>query len=582
MTALQYQLSVDGESDYGKGTAHLAYKTNTVIVNQDTRTNPLMKFWKDKLLEQGLNSNCAIPITKNGEIHYIILIYSKISNFFSSQMLPILRELKDDIEFALAKIHMQKSLKNSIRFYNTLSQINQLIIKSSSKKDVIEKLCDIFIKYGDFDLAGLFLLDDKRKLKLTHYASKDPRDIDYLAYANEQFQNAQENWPTIKAKNKKHIFINNDTEQNKNLNVFKSKMLEHKLFSSCALPIMQNNKPQGVINLYSKKSHIFDKNIYNLFREIVGDISYALDKFESQKWIQIFSVALNSSYDFVVIADCKFNIVYINDNTLFAFGYKKEELIGKNHRIFSSGLHTKEFVENFYETLKNKKIFSDIFLYRTKNGQIVQSYTTITPYEFDNEIYYVAIGKDLSKDKGLQLKLNHHINFNPVTDLPNQKHFLEKIEAFVQDPIAKKYKSALIIIDPKDFANINTFYGFSIGDEVLKEIAKRLKNNVKSYEIAARLYENKFGLFVKELQTKEDILSCIENSRNILSKPFATNYGNIYLEFSIGISFFPDDAKKAQELLSKAYVALKHAKEGRYIYKFYQKSDEESLIKRFN
>ncbi|PMP69110.1 MAG: hypothetical protein C0192_00715 [Desulfurella multipotens] len=51
------------------------------------------------------------------------------------------------------------------------------------------------------------------------------------------------------------------------------------------------------------------------------------------------------------------------------------------------------------------------------------------------------------------------------------------------------------------------------------------------------------------------------------------------IEFNIGVSFFPDNAKNAQDLLAKAYVALKHAKEGNYPYKFYQKEDEEQLIK---
>ncbi|MGC8615945.1 MAG: bifunctional diguanylate cyclase/phosphodiesterase, partial [Desulfurella sp.] len=463
--------------------------------------------------------------------------------------------------------------------YNTLSKVNHLLIKSTSKNELFEKICDVFVNYGEFDLAGLFILDDKNKLKLTKYSGKNKQDIEYLFFANDKFQNPHESWPTIKSFNKKSIFINNDTLQNKNLTVFKQKMLEYGFQSSCALPIIQNGKTIGVINLYSKKPHIFDKKTYELLKEIVDDINYALDKFENQKWMQMFSVALNSGFDFVVITDFKFDIVYVNETTLLASGYKKEELLGKNHRIFSSELHSKEFAKNFYTTLKNKKIFADIILYRTKNGQIIQSYTTVVPYEFNNEIYYIAIGKDLSKDKGLQFKLDYYINHDPVTSLYNQKYFLENIDIYLKEINEKKLKYALVILDPKDFTNINTYYGFSVGDDVLREIVRKLQNIIKPGDIIARLSENKFGLFVKNLYAKEQILDYIEILKDTLSKPITVSYGNINIEFNIGVSFFPDNAKNAQDLLAKAYVALKHAKEGNYPYKFYQKEDEEQLIK---
>lgn len=574
------QISIDNSKEYGQETASLAFKTNKIIINQNIKSNQIMKFWKEKLLKHNLNSNCAIPISRNNNITYIILIYSNLENFFTQDILPILNELKDDIEFALSKIQIQESLKNYIKFYETLSKVNQLIIKSLSKEDLFKSICDIFIQHSMFDLAGLYLIDPLLKLELKYYALKNEKDLDYLLYVNKQFKDLKQNWPTAKALNKGFIFINNNTLENKNLASFRQKMLEHNLLSSCALPIMQGNKVIGVINLYSNKSLIFDKNTYSLLKEIVGDISYALERFENQKWIQMFSIALNTGFDFVVITDDNFNIVYVNDTTLLVSGYSKEELIGKKtHRYFYERLHSREYTNNFYNTLKNKKVFSDVFLYKTKKGKIVQSYTIITPYNFNNETYYIAIGKDLTKDKDLQLKLDYYINHDPVTNLANQKYFLEKIEILIEGSIDPQLHHSMIIIDPKDFGNINTFYGLNVGDDVLKEIAKNLKSVIKNDDFLAKLSENKFGVFIKNLQTKDEILDYIENFKNVLNKPISTFLGEINLEFSIGISFFPDDARNAQDLFSKAYIALQHAKKDRYTYKFYQHTDEEHLIK---
>ncbi len=101
------------------------------------------------------------------------------------------------------------------------------------------------------------------------------------------------------------------------------------------MPISKNNKTAAVLVELSEQKNFFDKDIHKLLEQIQYDISAYMNKLETEKWYEIFANAISSGFDFIAVTDKDFNIVYINNNTVRFLGYKKEDLIGKHHSIFS-------------------------------------------------------------------------------------------------------------------------------------------------------------------------------------------------------------------------------------------------------
>ena len=107
--------------------------------------------------------------------------------------------------------------------------------------------------------------------------------------------------------------------------------------------------------------------------------------------------ALNSGSDFAIISDKYFNILYVNESVYKIFGYNASELIGGHYsKIFESGSGKKEFAEKFLGTIISGKILTDIFTYKTRGGDDIYCYTTITPFNAGDTEYFITTGKDIT------------------------------------------------------------------------------------------------------------------------------------------------------------------------------------------
>jgi PAS domain S-box/diguanylate cyclase (GGDEF) domain len=102
------KISVREDVPKGRKPAGIAYRENRIVINENTFTSEVMKFWKDELLKRDIYSSLAIPIEKNGEVYAVISAYSSIPLSFKKEFMTIFEELKKDVSFALEKIDKDK------------------------------------------------------------------------------------------------------------------------------------------------------------------------------------------------------------------------------------------------------------------------------------------------------------------------------------------------------------------------------------------------------------------------------------------------------------------------------------------
>lgn len=355
----------------------------------------------------------------------------------------------------------------------------------------------------------------------------------------------------------------------------------HGMKSCCSIPIFEEGKPKAIILLFSEKED-FLKGIEDLFDFLKDEIQFVLNALKQEIFLKIILTAVEHGFDFVVVTDKDFKIVYVNTPSARKFGYLPEELIGKHHSIFSSKLHTKEFVKRFYQTITSGEIFSDYFIYKAKDGSLVHTYTTIIPLKQNGEIrYYVSVGRDISREKALLEKLDYLLTRDPLTDLLNTKGFLTEIQAVLRETEVSEQPvlSALIVLNPLEFEDINRAFGHSVGDKVLVETARRLKKAVYETDILAKLDSSHFAVFFQNIKETSNSIAITQKIIKALEKPYVIDEHTIKINFVAGISIFPTDGTNAQILLDKAKTALAEARKSPNKVGFFSPTIKEKAFK---
>jgi len=314
-----------------------------------------------------------------------------------------------------------------------------------------------------------------------------------------------------------------------------------------------------IVSDYPKE---FDEKLIKEYKKLQTALIYALTSIEKNRLLHILKEAIEKSYQWVLITNSEGEIIYVNDTVVTLSGYSKEELIGKNPKVFQSTLHPKRFYTRLWIKIKKeKKIFEDIFVEKRKDGSYFYLKLKIVPVEIDDELFFVALGLDITKEK----ELEENLLKDDLTQLPNRKGFL-----LYSKDILKQGNYALMLIDIRNFKAINQINGVEYGNKILKDFSSILKKKFHSKNIA-RIGADEFVVLV-EIKNSMDIYKIIDELLEDIKA--------LDLSINIGISLYPKDATDILELIEKATIALAAAKkEGENRYEFYNSQFKEDIKK---
>lgn len=170
-------------------------------------------------------------------------------------------------------------------------------------------------------------------------------------------------------------------------------------------------------------------------------------------------------------------------------------------------------------------------------------------------------------------KMENMAYLDHLTSLPNRWHAELFLKKALADAEENKKKLALLYIDLDRFKLINDGLGHSIGDQLLKDVAKRLSSNLQKGDFLARHGGDEFLLLFPDTTTALELKKRVAYFHNLIQKPFIINQQEYFISSSIGISVFPTDGLTCQELIQHADIAMYSAKEvGKNGYQFYTNS----------
>jgi diguanylate cyclase (GGDEF)-like protein/PAS domain S-box-containing protein len=184
---------------------------------------------------------------------------------------------------------------------------------------------------------------------------------------------------------------------------------------------------------------------------------------------------------------------------------------------------------------------------------------------------WVATLEDITAWREAQEKLAYLAHHDPLTSLPNRTKFREDLEQTLR-LVNRDGRVAVLCLDLDHFKEINDSLGHPIGDDLLKDVASRLRRSVPEGDTVARLGGDEFAIVQAgtDLQASE-ASSLAERLVEIVGAPYAIQGHQLNIGVSIGIAFAPNDGEDPDRLLKNADMALYRAKEdGRGTYRFFE------------
>jgi diguanylate cyclase len=150
-----------------------------------------------------------------------------------------------------------------------------------------------------------------------------------------------------------------------------------------------------------------------------------------------------------------------------------------------------------------------------------------------------------------------------LTGLPNRRLLTERLAKTVADARSNGARLGMVLLDIDRFKDINDSLGHDRGDELLEQVADRLRKALRDEDVVARLGGDEFAILLTDVRSVEDAERLAGRVRNLFGPPFQLGEMSLHVETSVGVSCLPDHADDASSLMRTADVAMYAAKHHR-------------------
>ncbi len=274
----------------------------------------------------------------------------------------------------------------------------------------------------------------------------------------------------------------------------------------------------------------------------------------------------------IFVTDADSRILQVNRAFTEITGYLSEEVLGLTPKILQSKHHNPSFYESLWLTVTRTGSWQGEIWNRRKNGSAYLQWLSINALKNSrgDVEYYVAIFHDLSELRAREAEIEYLVNHDPLTGLGNRSKFIDRIKQKLSVERCEDQKLAVIKLDLGEIQLINDSLGYAFSDRMIQQAAKRLQQALVDQGLLVRLGADEFGILIADLEQVFDVSQILNDCKSCLQVPFELDSEHIYMNPSLGVALYPDDADNLDRLLRYSDHALKQAKaDGRNTFCFY-------------
>jgi len=282
---------------------------------------------------------------------------------------------------------------------------------------------------------------------------------------------------------------------------------------------------------------------------------------------QISAIALQTQ-DAVLITDSERRIIRVNAAFTDITGYREDEVIGRNPSVLSSGAHDEHFYQQLWSDIEQEGYWSGEICNRRKDGELFTEQAVIKAVRNGSGkvTHYIASFSDITERKAVEARMQKLAYQDPLTLLANRRLLIERLDNVrLQSQRSRQY-AALLFIDLDHFKQLNDAFGHALGDELLVQVARRMKACSRTSDSLARTGGDEFVVLVGGLPTDprqaETAVQAYGNKLlAALRRPYNLQGQAYLLSASIGATLFRGDEQPLDTLLMSADLAMYASKQ---------------------
>ncbi|OIQ97401.1 cyclic di-GMP phosphodiesterase Gmr [mine drainage metagenome] len=292
-------------------------------------------------------------------------------------------------------------------------------------------------------------------------------------------------------------------------------------------------------------------------------------KLAEQK-LQLAANVFSHAREGIMITEANGIIIDVNDAFTAITGYNRDEIIGQNPRILSSGRQTKAHYAAMWSSLSKKGHWYGEVWNRRKNGEVYAEMQTVSAVYDDegNTQQYVALFSDITAIKEHQNHLEHIAHYDALTGLPNRVLLADRLHQGMSQAQRRRKLLAVAFLDLDGFKMINDDHGHDAGDQLLIVLSGCLKQALREGDTLARIGGDEFVAVLADLDDVASSVPVLSRMLAAAAQPVQIGDAVLKVSASLGVTFYPQaediDADQLQRQADQAMYQAKLAGKNRY------------------
>ena len=351
----------------------------------------------------------------------------------------------------------------------------------------------------------------------------------------------------------------------------RSHMEQYGVQSIITVPLWVNERPIGYLEGWeSRRYREFPSHEVELLQAIARQVAMSVNNamlYESvRKNEEQFRLIFELAPTGMAIVDLDGDFQQANQAFCETIGYEAEELVGLSMTDVS---HPEDIDTNL--ELDRRLIsgelpyFSMEKRYLHKDGHVIYAILQVTLVKDDigEPLHFIGQVVDITQRKKAEDQLRHNAFHDELTNLPNRALFLDHLQRAIGHTTRHgRYAFAVLFLDLDRFKVINDSLGHSVGDELLKIVARRLLSCVRPGDTVARFGGDEFAVLLDGIKHIGEAQLIADQIQYSLSIPTKLDDHELALSGSIGIAINTSKLKKPEDYVRDADTAMYRAKEG--------------------
>ena len=298
---------------------------------------------------------------------------------------------------------------------------------------------------------------------------------------------------------------------------------------------------------------------------------------------QLAATVFEAASESIVILDPAYNLLAVNQAFSRITGYRREDVVGRNASLLVNTPEAQRHYRQIRAELRQHGQWQGELVDTRKNGDPYPQWLQLNLLRDGNgeATHIVGFFTDLSARRDVEERLRHLLHYDELTGLANRRLFRERLHEAAQRARQEEGGLALLLIDLDRFKLLNDSLGHEVADQLLREMAQRLRRTAPEANTLARLAGDEFAILLDGGTGTAALSRLAERLLVQLRQPVSVLGHELILGASLGISLFSEQAREISVLMSQANLAMQHAKQlGGNTFQFFRDNLQDSTLER--